>query len=181
VGTGLGGIVGPLLFGHMIATNDRIWVMLAFLIGSAVMALGGLAEIVLGVKAEQTALEDIAKPLTADDAEQADADEGTSREQRHQERERPHRPHHRLGPSPDFYSPGMLGTAGRTRTASPQLLEREVETIAAAIEEAGTLSREELRRRVGARRWGPGRFQDAVSAALDEGRIHRVGPRSYGK
>ncbi|MES1248803.1 MAG: MFS transporter, partial [Actinomycetota bacterium] len=82
VGTGLGGIVGPLLFGHMIATNDRIWVMLAFLIGSAVMALGGLAEIVLGVKAEQTALEDIAKPLTADDAEQADADEGTSREQR---------------------------------------------------------------------------------------------------
>src|SRR3954469_13255857 len=70
VGTGLGGIVGPLLFGKMIATNDRTWVGVAFLIGAAVMALGGLAELFLGVRAEQTALEDVAKPLTAEEAEQ---------------------------------------------------------------------------------------------------------------
>ena len=69
VGTGAGGIVGPLLFGHLIATKDRNMVMVAFLIGAGVMALGGIAEIFLGVRAEQTQLEDIAKPLTAEEAE----------------------------------------------------------------------------------------------------------------
>src|SRR5947199_21525 len=42
VGTGLGGIIGPLLFGHLIATNSRGWVTVAFLIGAVVMALGGI-------------------------------------------------------------------------------------------------------------------------------------------
>src|SRR3954451_14744835 len=69
VGTGLGGIIGPLLFGHLIATNDRTWVMVAFLIGAGVMAIGGIAEIFLGVHAEQEQLEDVAKPLTAEEAE----------------------------------------------------------------------------------------------------------------
>ena len=69
VGTGLGGIIGPLLFGHLIATKDRNMIMLAFLIGAGVMALGGLAEIFLGVRAENTQLEDVAKPLTAEEAE----------------------------------------------------------------------------------------------------------------
>ena len=177
VGTGLGGIIGPLLFGHMIATNNRTWVMLAFLIGSVVMALGGIAEIFLGVKAEKTPLENIAKPLTAEEAEDGqlagtdeaeDADEGTSREQRWQERYRP-------GVGSDFYSPGMLGTAVRTRTAPPSLQAQEVEAIAAALEEAGPLTREELGRRVGARRWGPGRFRAALGAALGSGRICREG------
>ena len=34
IGTGLGGIIGPLLFGHLIATHDRSMVMVAFLIGA---------------------------------------------------------------------------------------------------------------------------------------------------
>jgi hypothetical protein len=33
------------------------------------MTLGGIAEVFLGVRAEQTELEDIAKPLTVEDAE----------------------------------------------------------------------------------------------------------------
>jgi MFS family permease len=190
VGTGLGGIVGPLLFGHMIATNNRTWVMLAFLIGSAVMALGGVAEIFLGVKAEQTPLEDIAKPLTAEEAERGDAgveDEATLRERRWQEREqrrieRERSRRYRPGPGPGerFYSPGMLGTAVHTRTSPPTLVDREVDAIAAAVEEAGPLSREEIGRRVGARRWGPGRFQNALLFALDEGRIERVGRGRFG-
>jgi hypothetical protein len=45
--------------------------------------------------------------------------------------------------------------------------------------EAGLLSREELSRRVGARRWGPGRFQNALVSALDEGRIRRDGRTRY--
>jgi hypothetical protein len=32
------------------------------------MALGGVAELMFGVRAEQTPLEDIAKPLTAEEA-----------------------------------------------------------------------------------------------------------------
>jgi MFS family permease len=191
VGTGLGGIVGPLLFGHMIATNDRKWVMLAFLIGSVVMALGGIAELFLGVKAEQTALEDIAKPLTADEAErgglpgeEADADEPTDAERRWRERDerrtaRERSRRYRPGPGPGeaFYSPGMLGTAVHTRQASPSVLDREIDRIAEVLEQSGPLSRDELGLLVGARRWGPGRFHNALQAALDEGRIERHGRR----
>jgi MFS family permease len=192
VGTGLGGIVGPLLFGQMIATNNRTWVMLAFLIGSVVMALGGVAEIFLGVKAERTSLEDIAKPLTVDEAQSGqlpgepagDADEPTDSERRWRERDerraaRERSRRYRPGPGPGerFYSPGMLGTAVRTRQASPSLLDREIDRIAEVLDDAGPLSRDELGARVGARRWGPGRFQNALESALDEGRIERRGRR----
>ncbi len=78
VGTGAGGITGPLLFGNLINSGERGAVAIAFFIGAAVMALGGIAEIFFGVKAEQQELEDIAKPLTAEEAEEgeAEADEG---------------------------------------------------------------------------------------------------------
>jgi MFS family permease len=73
IGTGLGGIIGPLLFGHLINSGNRSDVAIAFWIGAGVMAIGGIAELVLGVKAEGMSLEDIATPLTAEDAEQSDA------------------------------------------------------------------------------------------------------------
>jgi MFS family permease len=204
VGTGLGGIIGPLLFGHLIATNNRTWVMVAFLIGSGVMAIGGIAEIFLGVRAERVQLEEIAKPLTAEEAESgelageddadADADEPASREaaevpQRWREREerqaqRDHagRRRYRPGPGPGgtLYSPGMIGTSVRTREASPALLDREIDSIAAALDEAGPLRREEIARRVGARRWGPGRFAHALAEAQAEGRVERLSRTSYG-
>jgi MFS family permease len=191
VGTGLGGIIGPLLFGHMIETNDRTWVMLAFLIGSVVMALGGIAEIFLGVKAEKTPLENIAKPLTAEEAESGDlagdgedgdADEPTDSERRWQQRDerrvaRQRAQRYRPGPGPgdNFYSPGMLGTSLRTRTSSPAVQDEEIDAIVSALESSGPLSREELGRRVDARRWGPGRFREALAAALDEGHVVRHG------
>src|ERR1700743_722271 len=65
VGTGLGGIVGPLLFGELINTGDLTKVALGFLIGAVVMAIGGIAEIFFGVNAEGKTLESIAQPLTA--------------------------------------------------------------------------------------------------------------------
>jgi len=67
IGTGLGGIVGPLLFGQLTDSGDRDAVAVGFGIAAAVMAVGGIAELLFGVKAEQTPLEDIAKPLTAED------------------------------------------------------------------------------------------------------------------
>jgi MFS family permease len=69
VGTGIGGIIGPLLFSDMISSGKLSHVELAFLVGAAVMAIGGLAELVFGVKAERQSLENIARPLTAEDGE----------------------------------------------------------------------------------------------------------------
>src|SRR5262249_44680293 len=142
IGTGAGGIVGPLLFGHLIATHERSMILVAFLIGAAVMAVGGIAELFLGVNAEQTQLEDVAKPLTAEEAESgelagdesADAEQQPSDdEERWRERsdrrsrlEREGRRRYRLGPGggESFYSPGMLGTSVRSRQPSPALLDR---------------------------------------------------------
>ncbi|MFF0110917.1 hypothetical protein [Streptomyces hirsutus] len=44
---------------------------IGFFIGAAAMALGGVAEVVFGVKAEQQSLENIARPLTAEEADAA--------------------------------------------------------------------------------------------------------------
>jgi MFS family permease len=70
IGTAVGGITGPLLFGKLIASGEKGQVAIGFAIGAAVMALGGVAELLFGVKAEGQQLEDIAKPLTAEDAQQ---------------------------------------------------------------------------------------------------------------
>jgi MFS family permease len=74
VGTAVGGISGPLLFGQLIGTNDAGLVATAFLIGAAVMTIGGVAEIFFGVRAEKTDLETIAAPLTAQEAESGTRD-----------------------------------------------------------------------------------------------------------
>ncbi|APE14065.1 MFS transporter [Mycobacterium sp. WY10] len=67
VGTAIGGITGPLLFGQLIGSGERGLVAVAFLIGAVVMAIGGLVELVWGVNAEGRQLEDIAAPLTSAD------------------------------------------------------------------------------------------------------------------
>jgi hypothetical protein len=69
IGTATGGIVGPLLFGQLIHSGNRHLVAIGFLIGAGVMAVGGIAELLFGVRAEQKSLENIAKPLTAEEAE----------------------------------------------------------------------------------------------------------------
>ncbi len=72
IGTAVGGISGPLLFGKLIdnasAAGDISAIALGYFIGAALMIGGGLTEIFLGVAAEGQALEDIATPLTAQDA-----------------------------------------------------------------------------------------------------------------
>ncbi|OFT57707.1 MFS transporter [Brachybacterium sp. HMSC06H03] len=69
LGTAAGGIAGPLLFGSLIDTGERIPVAIGFLIAAAVMSLGGVAELVFGVRAEGQELEDLATPLTAQEGE----------------------------------------------------------------------------------------------------------------
>ena len=50
VGTAAGGIVGPLLFGHLINTGSEDKVAIGFFIGAVMMAIGGLAELFFGVR-----------------------------------------------------------------------------------------------------------------------------------
>ncbi len=70
VGTAIGGISGPYLFGKLIETEERSQVMLGFLLGGALMIAAGIVQAAIGVEAAGRQLEDIAKPLTAEDAEQ---------------------------------------------------------------------------------------------------------------
>ncbi|BBX44812.1 MFS transporter [Mycobacterium cookii] len=72
LGTAIGGISGPLLFGQLIESGERVQVMWSFLIGAVVMALAGGVELWLGVAAEQRPLEELALPLTVADAEAHD-------------------------------------------------------------------------------------------------------------
>jgi MFS family permease len=65
VGTGIGGIIGPQLFGRLIPNGKTSDVFFALAIGAVLMIVGGVAELVFGVKAERRGLEGIAKPLTA--------------------------------------------------------------------------------------------------------------------
>ncbi|GAA3858794.1 MFS transporter [Saccharothrix violaceirubra] len=64
VGTALGGIVGPLLFGSLIESGDVGRVAFGFGLSAVVMALGGVAALLFGVKAERASLEDVARPLS---------------------------------------------------------------------------------------------------------------------
>ncbi|OMC53254.1 MFS transporter [Mycobacterium sp. IS-2888] len=72
VGTAIGGITGPLLFGQLINSGDRSQVVWSFLIGAVVMAAAGLVELWLGVAAERRPLEELALPLTVADADEPD-------------------------------------------------------------------------------------------------------------
>ncbi len=65
VGSGLGGIAGPVLFGALVQSGNRDHLLIGYLIGGALMLMGAVAELYLGVDAEQRSLEDVATPLSA--------------------------------------------------------------------------------------------------------------------
>ncbi len=72
VGTGLGGIIGPILFGRFIE-QGRDQVVNGYYIGAGLMIAAGIVAAFLAVNAEQRSLEDIAAPLSAEDAEREGA------------------------------------------------------------------------------------------------------------
>ena len=65
IGTGIGGVIGPQVFSRLINSGSYQQVFLALAIGAVMMIIGGLAELVFGVRAERRSLESIATPLTA--------------------------------------------------------------------------------------------------------------------
>jgi len=59
------------------------------------------------------------------------------------------------------------------------LAEREAEAIVAVLRREGPLDARTLRSRVEARLWGPGRFGPALRHAVRDGRVRRVGRRTW--
>ncbi len=64
VGTLVGGAIAPPIYAHLIGTKQPSAIALGWVIGAVLMMIGGGFEIVLGVDAENKALEDVAAPLT---------------------------------------------------------------------------------------------------------------------
>jgi MFS family permease len=64
IGTGIGGVVGPSLFGALIDTGSRLSVFIGYLIGAALMVGAGIIQWRFGVAAERRSLEEVAPPLT---------------------------------------------------------------------------------------------------------------------
>jgi Major Facilitator Superfamily len=189
IGTAAGGISGPLLFGVLIASGKRGELAIGYLIGAILMIAAGLVEVWLGVNAEQKPLEEIATPLTAEDAGQPAAEDGgqparvpagadaavaTGTAQRRQRRRvepalTPQAPYRLWSPMPPVYAAPLIDTAR----------DREVEEIAAALAGAGPVERRRLAQLVHADLWGPGRFSPALRQAVVQGRVRRTGRGLY--
>ncbi|SDM26555.1 MFS transporter [Allokutzneria albata] len=155
VGTGLGGIIGPALFGVLVETGDPAAVAIGYYIGAGVMMLGGIVEIVLGVEAAQRSLEDVASPLSAsaDEKPRVSSKDAT-----------------RSG-----YAP-LPGTSDYP-SAGPDD-QREVDAILTALRRE-PLTKAELRARLGAAQWGPGRFTAALRRAVADGDVRELGRGRY--
>ena len=69
VGTGVGGVTGPVLFGKLVETEKAINVFYGYLIGAAPMIAAGILEWFIGVEAAGQSLQDVARPLTAEEEE----------------------------------------------------------------------------------------------------------------
>ncbi|MFP5236305.1 MAG: MFS transporter [Acidobacteriota bacterium] len=63
IGTLIGGVGAPLLFGELIATGSRGWVTVGYGLGAALMITGGVFEHFIGIEAAGKSLESISKPL----------------------------------------------------------------------------------------------------------------------
>jgi len=66
IGTALGGVVSPLIFGALIDTGSRANVFGGYLFGALFMIAAGLIQGRWGVAAERKPLESVARPLAAD-------------------------------------------------------------------------------------------------------------------
>ncbi|MEO9190208.1 MAG: MFS transporter, partial [Acetobacteraceae bacterium] len=65
LGTGIGGVAGPALFGALIQSGSRVSIMWGYELGAALMIVAALVAAALGIRAERRSLEDIAPPLSS--------------------------------------------------------------------------------------------------------------------
>jgi MFS family permease len=171
IGTGVSGILGPWLFGNLIASETRINVFYGYLAAGCVMVVGGLVHYFFGIAAEQRGLEDIAQPLSAEEAERGDEEEETD--------EGRAATGHVETPAPGAGLRRRSGAGGLPRIsdyeAEDRELRKEVEILVTALEQDGPAQRHELGRRVRAGYWGPGQYRRALRLATQSGLIRRRG------
>ena len=159
IGTAVGGISGPLFFGKLIdnasASKDITEIAIGYFVGAALMVAGGIVAAFLGVKAEGQSLENIAKPLTAEDADEPAA--RTPVPARRRSRRPPDRTTERrhLMPMP----PPPASTEGRRDRQTFH----EMGQIVRALEANGPSTPERLAELVGAPYWERDRFERAVT------------------
>jgi MFS family permease len=65
IGTGIGGVIGPWLFGYLIDTGSRWSLFVGYLFGSVLMLAAAFIAARYGVAAERKSLESISRPLAA--------------------------------------------------------------------------------------------------------------------
>ncbi|MEY2490809.1 MAG: hypothetical protein QOC70_2751 [Verrucomicrobiota bacterium] len=67
IGTLVGGVGAPILFGWIIGTGSKTALFAGYLVGAALMILGAIVEACIGVDAERKSLEHVATPLSCQD------------------------------------------------------------------------------------------------------------------
>jgi MFS family permease len=65
LGTGVGGFVGPALFGALIEAGDRGDLFTAYVYAALAMCAAAVVAALIGVDAERKPLETVARPLSA--------------------------------------------------------------------------------------------------------------------
>ena len=65
LGTGVGGIAAPWLFGVLVGSGERGAVFVGYLLGGGLMVGAALVELAIGIRAERQPLETVARPLSA--------------------------------------------------------------------------------------------------------------------
>jgi len=68
IGTAIGGVASPWLFGMLVGTGQRGEVFLGYLLGAGLMVAAAVVELVIGVKAERQPLESVARPISSVEA-----------------------------------------------------------------------------------------------------------------
>jgi MFS family permease len=63
IGTGVGGVIGPWLFGVLIDTGSRQSLLMGYLVGALLMVAAGIIALRFAVAAERRPLEEVATPL----------------------------------------------------------------------------------------------------------------------
>jgi hypothetical protein len=193
VGTGLGGAIGPLLFGHLINTKHVTPVFWGYTLAAGLMVASGIVAAFLAVDAEQKQLEDIATPITAAEAEVKEGGavtDGQAPDRREEQAAAAQSERHaaagatatagayrgrRFGRGT---SQGWAPFASYSTTISDELRD-EVAAIEIALKENGPMERGALKQNVNARRWGPGCFAKALTEAQTAGVVARAGRNRF--
>jgi MFS family permease len=180
VGTGIGGAIGPVLYGSLIDPAHPGKLAVGFFIAAGLMAAAGIVEAVLGVPAEQKSLEEIAEPLTAEEGEAEKAKPAEPRRRRPRSRVEPGLVRSHPDPmsrySRSSWSPWQLSV---DQLADDPLQAREIEALVAAARDHGPVHTRRLAADVRANRWGPGRFRAALRAAVRGGALRPAGRGTY--